>query len=290
MSVNLAKQIKNISFKDALEDYYRLADVDCKDINTNTVIGSKAMDYFFLKYRLKTKSRGGIDFITYYKTKGWEKNESSRRLYKHNIEVKGYNHTQAVYAVFRLHYGSINAFKPIVARELYCVYKPKTVLDFSAGWGGRCLACMAMNINYIGFDTNTNLRKPYTEMIKSFPTDSDIEIYFQDSSKADFSKFDYDFVFTSPPYYKNNKPLEKYQEMEVYKTEDEFYENFLIPVITNSYRFLKKGGHFALNIPVDMYNVVKTILGNSDKKYLLNIARRRPGTISYKEYIYVWNK
>ena len=45
--------------------------------------------------------------------------------------------------------------------------------------------------------------KPYEEMsnvLKQYST-TNIELYFQDAVMFDYSKLDYDAVFTSPPYY-----------------------------------------------------------------------------------------
>ena len=79
--------------------------------------------------------------------------------------------------------------------------------------------------------------------------------------------------------------------MPVYKDRNDFYEKFLFPVIINSYKNLKKGGVFALNISIDMYEDVKTILGSTEIMIPLAITNRYSGkTPVYKEYIYVWMK
>jgi hypothetical protein len=64
--------------------------------------------------------------------------------------IKDYDATgllKAQYQVFQLYWGSINQFRPTVAKWVYTTLKAKTgILDFSAGWGGRCLAAMSMGI------------------------------------------------------------------------------------------------------------------------------------------------
>ena len=75
------------------------------------------------------------------------------------------------------------------------------------------------------------------------------------------------------------------------KEYDDFYEEFLIPVITDTYKHLQRGGKFILNIPIDMYNdTVKKILGPSNKKLILKKGQRTGSGKDYKEYIYIWNK
>jgi hypothetical protein len=101
-------------------------------------------------------------------------------------------------------------------------------------------------------------------------------------------------VFTSPPYFKKTKPTEKYEQMPEYADRDDFNERFLFPVIRNTYEHLKTGGVYALNIPIDMYEDVKTVLGATKEKIPL-VLRPRGKTAKnfgseYKEFIYVWRK
>jgi hypothetical protein len=87
------------------------------------------------------------------------------------------------------------------------------------------------------------------------------------------------------------KPTEEYEHMPKYENRDEFNEKFLFPVVLNSYKHLKKGGHYALNIPIDMYDDLKKVMGKADKKIPLFIKPRFSSIgATYKEYIYVWNK
>jgi hypothetical protein len=291
---SLAKQIKNITKQEAIDDYDKLREVDCKDINQRSLVGNKAMDYFFLSHRLRTKGNKGISFAEWLKTDLVNK-PYNKKLTAEGLR-RGQNLAQARYKAFRLYYGSINAFKPLIARNLYCIYDPKTILDFSAGWGGRCLGAMSLDKNYIGYDTNKTLIPAYKGMKALYPTKGKIEIHFQDSSKADFSKHTYDMVFTSPPYFQKTRPTEKYEKMPEYENREDFNERFLYPVIRNAYKHLSHGGFFCLNIPSDMYDDVKTVLGGADRKIPLVIALRKPrtsdkvGKINYTEFIYVWKK
>jgi hypothetical protein len=286
---SIADQIKTITPAEAMEDYEKLRGLECGSINTKSVIGNKAMDIFFFKHRLATKAKGGESFYEWVKGNPL-KTPSAKRLYQYNL-AHGKSPAVAKYDVFRLYKGSINAFKPVIARDLFCKYHPRTILDFSAGWGGRCLGAMSLDINYIGFDTNVSLKKAYADMIKTYPHDCKVQIHFQDSSKVDYSKYTYDFVFTSPPYYQKTKPTEAYENMPEYTSRDDFNERFFFPVVRNTMRNLSAGGHYALNIPMDMYEDVKKVLGASDTKMPLYIQKRYAGQEGgYKEFIYVWKK
>lgn len=287
----LAAKIKHITKEDAMKDYEKLRETKCSAINQKSSVGNNAMNYFFFSKRLKTKIRN-TTFSEFIHSNEWKRPYRLKFIKK--VMAQGLPLIKAQYAAFTLYVGSVAAFKPLIARALFCKYNPTTILDPSAGWGGRCLGAMSLDKNYIGFDTNTNLKKPYEEMIDFYPTKSRVSIHFEDSSKADFSKYDYDMVFTSPPYYKTTRPTEAYEEMPEYKNRDDFNERFFFPMVRNSYKHLKTGGTYSLNIPIDMYDDIKKILGKYDQRFQLQIAKRgkrekRFGG-EYKEYIYIWKK
>jgi hypothetical protein len=287
----LAQKVRSLTKEDAMKDYENLKK---QRPGTNLMgrIGNRAMDYYFFEKRLDTGSKRGDNeaFPAFFARKGWNDAPSYQRLYKMGTDA-GQSPERSAYSVFSLYWGAINAFKPIVARMLYDKFNAHTVLDFSAGWGGRALAAMSLDINYIGFDTNTDLRKPYEQMIKDFPHKSNVKVYFQDSAKVDYSKFDYDMVFTSPPYYLKTKPTEAYKNMPKYADRAEFNEKFLFPVVRKTYEHLKTGGHYCLNIPMDMYDDIIAVLGRANSKILLpKVSRGGSAKGSYKEYIYIWNK
>ena len=287
---SLAQRIKPTTKEEAIADYEALRAVPCKKINPRSKVGNIAMDYFFFDLRLQTKAKGGMDFPTFYQKRDYLRTPSAKRLYDYNI-AHGKSPIVSAYDVFRLYRGSINAFKPIIAKQLYCRYNPTSILDFSAGWGGRCLGAMSLDIDYTGFDTNTALRKAYKRMVATYPSESKVRIEFRDSSKVDYSKYDYDFVFTSPPYFQKTRPTEEYKNMPTYESREDFNERFFFPVVRNSYAGLKRGGHFALNIPKDMYADIKKVLGKATKKHTLYITPRYSGQPAvYGEYIYVWRK
>jgi tRNA1(Val) A37 N6-methylase TrmN6 len=170
------------------------------------------------------------------------------------------------------------------------MFKPTCIIDPCAGWGGRLLGAMVNDdIKYIGFDTNTNLKKPYKELINMLNVKDRAKIIFKDSSKVNYSKYKYDMVFTSPPYFN----VEVYDNMKKEKTKIEWLDNFLFPMIKNSYKYLSKNGYFILNIPIDIFEHVKNIMGNPIKKIPLHLVSRNLEKLNskeYKEYIYIWLK
>jgi len=296
----VATAIKDIPLSKARADFAALKAVPCPDINPAAKIGNAAMDHYFFRHRLATKTKRHISYYDWIKT-DWKRNESEHRFYKFNL-AQGKTPEKARYAVFRLYYGAIHGFKPLIAKWIYCTYKPHiSVLDFSAGWGGRCLGAMSLGIPYIGIDTNVDLRPVYKRMVQELdPSLRDkVSMRFQDAATTDYSKFKYDMVFTSPPYFKTVNPIEDYAHMPHYADRADFNARFLFPVIRNTYAHLSRGGTYALNIPDDMYDEIRAA-GILPAKLLAKhrlfiqprFARGNPNhpDVQYNEHIYVWKK
>jgi len=274
--------IKNISLNDAKNDLENLKNLKKKSINSdNYLIGLKYLDYFFFKYRLETRLKG-YSFYDVFKNK-----ELYNKLIKRGRKLNPYyNPIIQLYDAYRLYIGSNNQFRPSVARNIYLYFKPTSILDFSAGWGGRMLGALSIpDLKYTGYDTNKKLKKSYDKIITSNNASDRIKIKFMDSSKEDFSKLKYDMVFTSPPYYNT----EIYENMPKYKSLEDFYNNFLFKVIFKTYKYLKSGGYFILNIPDDIYYDLVTVFRKFDKKYKYLIRKRNKDFRGY-ENIYVWKK
>ncbi len=80
-------------------------------------------------------------------------------------------------------------------------------------------------------------------------TGSKLNMIWDSCLAVDFSKLDYDFVLTSPPYVN----LELYEHMTPWAKDEDFYTNFFIPLHTKCVTHIKQGGHVAFNISPKMY-------------------------------------
>lgn len=280
-----------------MKDFHNLFNLNNSDIprKINTLLGIKFIDYFTLEERLNTVGYQGINFyefvekIDYYKTKNYVNN-----IY--NFHKNGRNNKIQIYMkIFQLYFGSISVFKPLIAMNIYYKFKPSCILDFTMGWGGRMLAACKMNIDYIGIDQNTNLIKPYEEMIKIINNYSStkINLIFKDCLEVDYSLLEYDMVFTSPPYY--NKEVYSNQKVMTKDQWNEFYKS----IIDRTFKNLKLGGYYCLNVPSEIYeNVIISLLGVYHERIPLNIHKRRSSAAdakgvknnNYNEFIYVWKK
>ncbi len=300
--MEIAQRIRPISKEAAKDSYKELVDAPCKgSLPPKTREGVKTLDYFFFHHRLAAKTKRHISFLNMLKNKNTYKyvRNKTRKIKKYGLLTRKTpdEELRNQYSTFQLYYGTINQFRPIVAKWLYCYLKPKTILDFSSGWGGRCLAAMSLGIPYIGFDANKKLKSSYSKMLKTVGPDADVKMTFQPSETIDFSKYTYDLVFTSPPYFM----LEEYEGMPAYDKKQGFLDAFFVPVLKGVWTHLSTGGHLALNMPEEMYHSVKHCLPRLTKKIKMPLMDRH-ATEAAKgtklagskqeqfEYIYIWKK
>ena len=236
--------------------------------------GNKVTDYFNEHIRNNTQNKKGDSLNSL-----WNDLEKRKRIYEDSYALKrqllylrgDYNHETAQRDIFskltasdlkgalQMSVFSNNQFKPFIAKLVYSyfkdnIYEPKSILDFSAGWGGRMLGAMAMNpsINYIGIDPNTELFDTLRDMMNKVNRycnkGSKYELLNAYGEEVDYSKLDYDFVLTSPPYAdEEGKQIENYVNMRDY-TGETFYSNFLIPTIYRIFRYLPVDKYICINI------------------------------------------
>jgi hypothetical protein len=285
------KQVYDLSDQDVLADFMKLVEIGCGRHAALSTVGNDVVNKYTAVERLNTSGYQNISFYDVLFNKSQLKRENYVKklmsFYKKNR--KGYPEIKVMFRLSNLYFSSVSIFKPLIAMDVYCRFQPKTVLDFTMGWGGRLVGACALNIpKYIGIDSNRQLRTPYNKMcnfLKKHST-TDIKLYFQDALSIDYSKFDYDMVLTSPPYYN----IEIYDGGNVHTTKEEWDEQFYKPIFEKTYKHLKPGGYYCLNIPEEVYeNVAVKILGKPKFKMLLPKAKRS-SVEKYHEYIYIWNK
>jgi len=141
-------------------------------------------------------------------------------------------------------------FKPSCAKSLYDFFQAKNVLDFSAGWGDRLVGFHASNAqSYVGIDPNTKLHEKYKAISEFCNTGKKTEFICSPAEDADLGDREFDFVFTSPPYF----DIERYSKEETqswkrYKRKEEWLNLFFLSTLKKSWDHLKEGGRIAINI------------------------------------------
>jgi 16S rRNA G966 N2-methylase RsmD len=173
-------------------------------------------------------------------------------------------------------------FRPVVAKWIYEFFDAKNVLDFSAGWGDRLVGFHASNaISYVGIDPNTKLHEKYEAISDFCNTKKKTEFICSPAEDVDLGEREFDFVFTSPPYFN----IERYSEEETqswkrYTTPEKWLEGFLFPTLTKCWKHLSEGGRMCINI-----NDKKNInLCEPMLKHMENLNAHYEGVIGYELY------
>lgn len=189
-----------------------------------------------------------------------------------------------------------NQFKAYVAKVIYNYFEATNVFDFCAGFAGRCVGALSLDINYTGIDSNTNLIKPYDNMLDLLSPfyNSTATIIFSQAEKIDPKQFNYDFVFTSPPYWntKSKGQTELYSNMEDYSEKD-FFGKFLIPSACGAFKHLPENKFMVLNTYDDNIMILEKYIGKHKFKFRYK-TKARAGTAGkeaqYAEYCYVYQR
>jgi len=302
----LAKMVRVTSLEKARKGFEDLRSRECRkeDLAGLTRVGLATLDHFFLAQRLKARTRKGISFWEAMNDDGEVRKMRGvvRRWGRDKKGGKGTSETARLYYAFQLWYGTINQFRPAFAKWIYCELGARRgVLDFSSGWGGRCLAAMALGVPYYGFDANRELRGGYSRMVRALggsgsgldgSGDARVTMTFGPSEAVDFREFrgTYDLVFTSPPYF----TIEQYRGMPEYGSREGFLEKFFRPVVRGVWENLVRGGRMALNMPEEMYDAVRGDLPAIERVITMPIQSRGSGMMGggggASELVYVWRK
>lgn len=227
--------------------------------NTNNFYGNPFLYHFQFKNLLNCRrEKGKTIYDIWNDREAWNKLIDSTRKRNRGGRTAAGN----VYECFRINLGSIVMFKSTTAKYLYKKYGATHVLDPTAGWGGRMLGAWALDINYTGIDTNTNMKQAYDDMLEYLDNYSEfgnpliqeerngkLEMLWQSCLDVDFGAIDYDFVLTSPPYVN----LEIYEHMTPWQKDEDFYKNFFIPLWQKCVDNIRTGGKVCFNISPKMY-------------------------------------
>lgn len=129
------------------------------------------------------------------------------------------------------------------------------ILDPSLGWGGRLIGFLLSDTSeYTGCDPAPKQIVEAEDIYKRFSKyTSDKKANFIEGAFEDITiKDKYDLVFTCPPYY----DVEQYEggkQAVDYKDYNEFKEKFYKVFIEKSFKALKKGGYFVINVGSQSY-------------------------------------
>jgi len=292
--VFIAKQIKPITLEIVDREMDQLIDIGTNacNIGPRSRVGNNIVDFFTFVQRLETKGKYDASFFDFLQNiEEFKKKKFIQTMLTYYAEVKNKNNTKNEYVVLKEVYNicisAINIMRPLNCMEIYTKYKGRKVLNFCAGWGGSLIAASALKLDtYYGVEINTDLSKPYMQMIDYLATKSPtkIDIRIGDALEIDYLKMDYDLVFASPPYYM----LEKYPHNTKYDSKRDMDKLFYKPLFLKTYNGLQQGGHYIINICKEVYEkVLIELLGPAHESFSLKKSKRQN---DYTEMVYVWLK
>jgi len=284
---------KTLTTQDLKQDLHKLKNYQT-DSNHNCFYGNQFLYHYQLKNLLRCERNGKTIYDIYNDSKQWNKLLADTQKRNRGGNTAASN----VFECYRINQGSVVMFKAVTARYLYKKYNATSVLDPTAGWGGRMLGAWAADIDYTGIDTNIQMKSAYDQMIDFLDNDavtwgnglfrtdkhSQLQMIWQDCLTVDFSTLAYDFVLTSPPYIN----LEMYEHMPGWQSDSDFYKNFLIPLWHKCIDNIQPQGYVCFNISPEMYsNAVAYGLPATDQSEDL---LQQTGLRHRQDKIYIWKK
>src|SRR5271157_1874565 len=163
---------------------------------------------------------------------------------------------QAVRNLVRVYSGGrVANFRPFVAKNTISRFSGSgdVVLDFSAGYGGRLLACMTLDRVYIGIDPARNQAAGLSRMYRDFKSHTAAQVEIVKGCAEDvlplLKRGSVDLVITSPPFFNLEiYSSERDQSSSRYRTYSEWRSSFLEVAIAQSYRILRRKGFLVINV------------------------------------------
>ena len=221
---------KNIAFVFESKDYFTYNEIS---------------DFFTEQHRIFANRIGDVSLLEY-----WEKNKDTKYSQKERTPQELFELREELSSDFY----EVGTFRPVIAKcvvellELNC--SSLKVMDFSAGWGCRLIAFLALGVyEYVGIDPNESLHKEYETITKFFDHNTKTTFIPSPFEELDVGMYDsyFDLVFTSPPYFN----LETYtqnpsQSITKFPELDIWYNHFLLSCCKKAVKCLKPGGYLVL--------------------------------------------
>jgi hypothetical protein len=270
---------KQLSNEDLLIDLMKLRKYKT-DENKRCFVGNPILYHFQLENLCRCKVKNGSFYdLMNDETK---RNKLWEQCHKYAPNSRVNNPPLRLFEIWRRLNGAIVFFKPSTAKYLYNQFKATSVLDPTAGWGGRMLGAYALDIAYTGIDTNTALKPAYDGLMKLIDKPN-IKMIWDSCLDVDFSVIDYDMVLTSPPYIN----LEVYENMTPFESDKIFYQKFLIPLLDKCRKYIRRNGYVCFNISPKMYrDLLKYGYKECDSRY--DLLQQKVQGKDKGDKIYCW--
>jgi len=252
-------------------DYDRLK--EWRTMSPLSNVGNLVCDWHTLGERLNTRMKSNLSFYDFLRNfeSLYLPKVGIARLYDMRPNA---SHIQRVKYAYNLYCGNPTVFRPIITLNILDLLPCNVAcLDPTMGWGGRLVGACAYGIpEYIGIDSNTNLREPYYRLCEFLGSRSNTKIktLFMDALAVDYSEFKYDLILTSYPYYN----IERYSHYTTYANKKQSNTLFYRKLTLEIYKNLLPKGHMALNVSPEIYTYIHSFMGDPGLIHQL-LARNR---------------
>jgi DNA polymerase I-like protein with 3'-5' exonuclease and polymerase domains len=180
----------------------------------------------------------------------------------------------------------VQEFPPHVARDLaldYGLSKSSRILDPCAGWGGRMLGFSAVVNSYTACEPSSRTYAGLVKLlafIKSFRGEFEATLYESPFEDVDLPSEQFDFAFTSPPYYDTEfyAPGESTNSFNRYASFDDWCLGFYAPLIHRTMAALKPEAAFVINIGSRLYPMNDKLMSISEGLYKVERQKDRLST------------
>ncbi len=206
----------------------------------------------FQRHRWDAVADGKLSPVQSFNT-----DEKLRYLLRGTIEAKATVSDTQIRSMIGMFGGGqvCSNFRPGFAAHIYRRFCPAggTVLDTSAGFGGRVVGALASTVvaHYIGIDPNEPSIEGSRRLLEMLGRSSFAEFAVEPAEDIEHERWAEraDFMFTSPPYF--NKEVYSSapnQSGNRYPQAEQWREKFLLPMLELTFATLKPGAFAAINI------------------------------------------
>ena len=164
--------------------------------------------------------------------------------------------SQCVRSALRIYSGGrVSNFRPTAARAIISRFSRRgnTVLDFSAGYGGRLLGCLTLDRVYLGIEPAQAQVSGLRDMCSALRAYTSAYASVRRACAEEFMETlaprSVDLVFSSPPYFNVERySVEDSQSYCRYRSYQTWKDKFLEVILAASHRALRTGGYLVINV------------------------------------------
>lgn len=154
-------------------------------------------------------------------------------------------------------------FPAELAKELIDEFAPNgNILDPCHGWGGRLVGALLSGAKrYTGVDPSPEAHAGVSRIKDAYlqychDTTEEVNLIEECFENCTFKEESFDFALTSPPYFDVEQYHGEKQAHSRYPQYELWREKFYKPLIYNTFKYLKRGGVFALQVGGQSYPLI----------------------------------